>query len=110
MKTLPMVMPGTSSFPLSTMTRATLEGLAKDLARRGVRAIEAFGDAKWDGPACVLPAQFLLSVGFKTVRPHHRWPRLRMDLRSAVSWREDVEVALDRLLGQRQGLRPSEVP
>jgi hypothetical protein len=27
-----------------------------------------------------------------------------MDLRSAASWREDVEVALDRLLGQLQPL------
>ena len=48
--------------------------------------------------ACV-PADFLLAVGFKTVRPHHRFPRLRLDLRNALSWREDVEVALERLLG-----------
>ena len=26
-------------------------------------------------------------------------PRLRRELKSAVSWREDVEVALERLLG-----------
>jgi hypothetical protein len=38
-------------------------------------------------------------VGFKTIRAHTRYPRLRLDLRSAVSWREDVEVALERLLG-----------
>ena len=48
---------------------------------------------------CVVPADFLLAVGFKTVRPHHRFPRLRLDLRNALSWREDVEVALERLLG-----------
>ena len=48
---------------------------------------------------CVLPADFLLAVGFKTVRPHHRFPRLRLDLRTALTWREDVEVALERLLG-----------
>jgi hypothetical protein len=47
----------------------------------------------------VLPAEHLRSVGFKTVRPHHRYPRLRLELKSAVSWREDVEVALERLLG-----------
>jgi hypothetical protein len=47
----------------------------------------------------VLPADYLRSVGFKTVRPHHRYPRLRLELKSAVSWREDVEVALERLLG-----------
>jgi len=79
--------------------RVLLQGVAKDLVRRGVRAIEAFGDEQWEAPGCVLPAGHLRSVGFKTVRPHHRWPRLRLELKSAVSWREDVEVALERLLG-----------
>ncbi len=79
--------------------RLLLQGVAKDLTRRGVRAIEAFGDERWERPACVLPAEHLRSVGFKTVRPHHRFPRLRLELKSAVSWREDVEVALERLLG-----------
>ena len=79
--------------------RTLLQGVAKDLTRRGVRAIEAFGDEKWASPACVLPADHLRSVGFKTVRAHHRWPRLRLELKTAVSWREDVEVALERLLG-----------
>ena len=79
--------------------RLLLQGVAKDLTRRGVRAIEAFGDEGWEKPACVLPAEHLRSVGFKTVRPHARYPRLRLELTSAVSWREDVEVALERLLG-----------
>jgi GNAT superfamily N-acetyltransferase len=79
--------------------RVLLQGVAKDLTRRGVRAIEAFGDERWERPACVLPAEHLRSVGFKTVRPHSRFPRLRLELKSAVSWREDVEVALERLLG-----------
>jgi GNAT superfamily N-acetyltransferase len=79
--------------------RMLVQGVAKDLVRRGVRALEAFGDEQWEAPGCVLPAGHLRSVGFKTVRPHHRWPRLRLELKSAVSWREDVEVALERLLG-----------
>lgn len=79
--------------------RMLLQGVAKDLTRRGVRAIEAFGDEQGEPGACVLPAGHLRSVGFKTVRPHHRYPRLRLELKSAVSWREDVEVALERLLG-----------
>jgi hypothetical protein len=91
--------------------RMLVQGVAKDLTRRGVKAIEAFGDAKHDAarPACVVPADYLLSVGFKTVRPHHRFPRLRLDLRNALSWREDVEVALERLLGSmtpEPSLRP----
>jgi GNAT superfamily N-acetyltransferase len=89
--------------------RMLVQGVAKDLTRRGVRAIEAFGltdaaaarsaDGDIAGNGCVLPADFLLAVGFKTVRPHHRHPRLRLDLRTALSWREDVEQAIDRLLG-----------
>lgn len=79
--------------------RMLVQGVAKDLTRRGVRAIEAFGDLQWSGPACVIPAQHLLAVGFKTVRPHPRFPRLRLELKTALSWREDVEVALERLLG-----------
>ena len=52
---------------------------------------------------CLLPADFLLALGFTTVRPHPRTPRLRLDLRSTSPWREDVvEAALDRLLGRRR--------
>ncbi|MGZ4596226.1 MAG: GNAT family N-acetyltransferase [Actinomycetes bacterium] len=99
--------------------RMLVQAVAKDLSRRGVRAIEAFGTltpsadggdaaddpvgeasrtARRTGP-CVVPADYLLAVGFKTVRPHHRYPRLRLELKNALSWREDVEVALERLLG-----------
>jgi hypothetical protein len=90
--------------------RMLVQGVAKDLTRRGVRAIEAFGDLKWEQPGgCLMPADYLLSVGFKTVRPHLRFPRLRLELKNAVSWREDVEVALERLLGSmspERALRP----
>src|SRR5439155_2462624 len=79
--------------------RMLVQGVAKDLTRRGVKAIEAFGDLKHEEAACMVPADYLLSVGFKTIRPHHRYPRLRLELKSAISWREDVEVALERLLG-----------
>ena len=80
--------------------RMLVQAVAKDLTRRGVKAIEAFGDAKPDEEvSCVVPSDFLLSVGFKTVRPHPRWPRLRLELRSALGWKEDVEAALERLLG-----------
>ncbi len=82
--------------------RMLVQGAARDLSRRGVKAIEAFGDARHDdesGTTCIVAADYLLAVGFKTVRPHHRFPRLRLDLKNAVSWREDMEVALERLLG-----------
>src|SRR5438067_3707942 len=55
--------------------RMLVQGVAKDLTKRGIKAVEAFGDLAWAGPSCVLPAEYLLAVGFKTVRPHPRYPR-----------------------------------
>ena len=89
--------------------RVMVQTIAKDLLRRGFKAIEAFGDARWKEPDCVLPADHLTAVGFKTVRPHPTYPRLRLELRTTLSWKEDVELALDRLLGAVQkepALRP----
>lgn len=86
--------------------RMLVQGAAKDLTRRGVRAIEAFASTGGGATApvgrlegsCHVPAEYLHAVGFETVRDHPRWPRLRLELRTALSWREDVERALDRIL------------
>jgi GNAT superfamily N-acetyltransferase len=88
-----------TEFRGSGLGRMLVQGVAKDLTRRGLKAIEAFGDLRGGGVSCLLPADYLLAVGFKTVRPHHHFPRLRLELRTVASWREDVEVALERLLG-----------
>lgn len=82
--------------------RVMVQTVAKDVLRRGFKAIEAFGDARSSETVCVLPADHLLAVGFKTVRPHPAYPRLRLELRTTLSWKEDVEMALDRLLGAVQ--------
>jgi GNAT superfamily N-acetyltransferase len=87
--------------------RSLVHAAAKDVLQRGFRAVEAFGDARWERPRCVVPADYLTAVGFETVRPHHRWPRLRLDLRSTIDWR--VEVAVERILGtvvREPALRP----
>jgi GNAT superfamily N-acetyltransferase len=88
------------------LARMLVQGMAADLVRRGVRAVEAVawvpGPSSTE-PECLIPADFLLAVGFTTVRAHPRTPRLRLDLRSTAVWREDVvEAALDRLLGRRR--------
>jgi hypothetical protein len=87
--------------------RTLVQAVARDVSRRGIRAIEAFGRIDGGEPdasdrQCLLPADYLLSVGFKTLRPHPRTPRLRLDIKSTASWREDVEYALDRLLSSMQ--------
>jgi hypothetical protein len=92
------------SFAGGGLGRMLIQGVARDMTKRGVRAIEAFGDAKFGEPVddhtgCLAPADFFLSVGFKTVRPHPRFPRVRLELRTALSWKSDVEYALEKLLG-----------
>ncbi|HEX6969667.1 MAG TPA: GNAT family N-acetyltransferase [Micromonosporaceae bacterium] len=98
--------------------RMLVQGVARSLTKRGIRAIEAFGAASAgdDEFRCLAPADFFLAVGFKTVRPHPRYPRLRLELRTALTWKSDVEYALDRLLGSMhpevllRPVRPVAVP
>lgn len=119
------------------LARMLVQATAKDLSRRGLKAVEAFGlaagggllpggqppqpgrdggggdsggrsgsarggEAREEGQVtseCLVPADLYTAVGFKTVRQHHRYPRLRLELKTAISWREDVELALERILG-----------
>ncbi len=97
--------------------RVLMQTVVKDLMKRGgIRALEAIGDNR--APArgehgselyggCVLPAGYLLSVGFKTQRAHPRYPRMRLELRSVLTWRDEVEGALEKLLG---AVRPARQP
>lgn len=87
-----------AEFEHGGLGRILVQNVARDLTRRGVKAVEAFGDAGGNAKGCVIPAGFLREVGFKTVRQHPRWPRMRLELRTAISWKEDVEAALERLL------------
>jgi len=82
------------------LARMLVQATARDLVERGgIGAVEAFGDPSGRGGRCLLPVEFLGSVGFKTHRPHLTAPRMRMDLRSAISWKDEVETAFGRLVG-----------
>jgi GNAT superfamily N-acetyltransferase len=83
--------------------RMLAQAVAAELVPRGVRAIEAFGSTGAGSRGCLMPADYLRSVGFKTVRPHPLYPRLRMEMKSTVSWRYDVEYALERIFGTNVG-------
>jgi GNAT superfamily N-acetyltransferase len=91
--------------------RVLVQSMAKDLIKRGdIGAVEAFGATKPREGDCVLPVEFLLAVGFRTHRPHAAYPRMRMDLATTVSWREELETALDRLVGVVAGKRRAPQP
>lgn len=104
--------------PFSYIT-PLVDAVVGDLMGRGVRAIEAFGYR--DGPEeeidpatlrrdtasqaigdctparCMIPVSWLEELGFSVVAPHHRYPRLRLELGRDLAWRDEVEAALDRL-------------
>ncbi|WP_137722892.1 GNAT family N-acetyltransferase [Prescottella subtropica] len=90
-----------------------IQAAVGDLVRRGVRALEAFGirgdRSPHDIPTataarecspqeCMISADFLEDVGFEVIAPHHRFPRLRLELDRDHLWKADVEAALERLL------------
>ncbi|MGD9959876.1 N-acetyltransferase family protein [Nocardioides sp.] len=80
--------------------RLLVQGMARDLIQRGgIRAVEAFTDTRGRSGHCMVPTEFCRRVGFKTQRAHTTRPRMRMDLRSVLTWRDEVEQALEKLLG-----------
>ena len=50
--------------------RLLVQGMARDLVQREITAVEAFGDTRGRSTGCVMPAEFLGRVGFKTQRAH----------------------------------------
>ena len=83
--------------------RVLIQSAAKDVLRRGGRAMEAYGSAGRAGE-CLLPTDFLLAVGFHTAREHPAYPRMRLDLRTALRWRSEVEQAVEKLFAPVRGL------
>jgi GNAT superfamily N-acetyltransferase len=98
------VLPG---FEGQGIGRVLLQTMARDLTKRRVRAVEAFADRAPAGRDCRVPAGFLEASGFQVVRNHPRYPLLRMDLRTALSWKDAREAALEALRPRAQpALRP----
>jgi GNAT superfamily N-acetyltransferase len=79
--------------------RILVQAMAADLVQRGHTAIEAYGDTRGRTEGCVLPTEFWGGVGFKTQRAHPTTSRMRMELRTALSWKDEVELALERVWG-----------
>jgi len=77
--------------------RVLLQTMARDLTKRKVRAVEAFADRAPTGRDCRIPAGFLEGCGFQVVREHPRYPLMRMDLRTALRWKDAREAALEAL-------------
>jgi hypothetical protein len=112
------------------LPHSLISQVVSELVRRGVRALEAFGrtadtaelleagdvdpelraamealgDCSFD--QCMIPADFLLDVGFTVVAPHRYFPRLRLELDKGLGWKAEVEAALKLLLDSAQLQQP----
>ncbi|MHB1451404.1 MAG: GNAT family N-acetyltransferase [Coriobacteriia bacterium] len=76
-----------------------LRAAMRDLAQRGERTVQAYattirGDMS---NVPVVGVEFLLRHGFTVARPHPLVPLLRVDLKTLVSWTENLEAVLDSL-------------
>ena len=125
----PVYFPGSASYPTAPVSedavqlataqvfegyadgglgRLLMQVMARDLVKRGdVKAVECFGVHGTPSDGCPLPVEFLQRVGFKTHRPHPRTPRMRLDLRSVLTWREEVEAALTKIFDVVRSGRPA---
>lgn len=76
-----------------------LRAAMRDLAQRGERTVQAYAStARGDMTSVpVVGVQFLLRHGFTVVRPHPQVPLLSVDLKTLVSWTENLETVLDSL-------------
>lgn len=106
-----------------------MNAVTGDLVRRGVRAIEAFGyresapeldfdpalllrDSATPGVGdcspgrCMISVAWLEQLGFQEVAPHHRYPRLRLELGRGLGWKAEVEAALVKLFEEPYWVRP----
>ena len=94
-----------AAFAGGGLGRMLVQGVARDLTKRGIRAIEAFGDAKFgDGRTtptggCLAPADFFLSVGLQDGAPASALPAAAAGAAHRAVWKSDVEYALEKLLG-----------
>jgi len=76
-----------------------LRAAMRDLAQRGERTVQAYATtARGDMTHVpVVGVEFLLRRGFTVAQPHPQVPLLRVDLKTLVSWTDNLEAVLDSL-------------
>jgi len=90
--------------------KVLLQAVLRDLASRGERAVEAYASTETldRRTTPMITVEFLLRQGFTVVRPHPRYPLMRLEMKSLAAWTESVEAVLESL--QLPLLRRERVP
>lgn len=81
----------------SGAARLLLQAVLRESARRGARALEAFGRRAGGGP-CLVPEAALGALGFAVHLEHPRFPLYRLELRQTVRWQESMGHAVESVV------------
>lgn len=90
--------------------KVLLQAVLRDLTSRGERTVEAYASTETldRRSSPMITVEFLLRQGFTVVRPHPRYPLMRLELKSLAAWTENLEAVLESL--QLPLLRRERVP
>lgn len=95
--------------PDSSLRKTLVQAAAKAALRHRVRAVDAVAarPVAVGRHECVLEVAPLEKLGFRVERDHPAYPRLRLDLRTTVSIKDDAAAYVSWALGRLPGLRPA---
>ncbi len=90
------------------LRKALIQQAAKDALRHKLRSIEAIGarPVAVRRHPCVLEVEVLERAGFHLEREHPSYPRLRLDLRTVLTLKDEVAGVAARALAWVPGLKP----
>jgi hypothetical protein len=91
------------------LRKVLLQAAAKDALKQHVRSVDVVASRPVAvGPhACVIEAAPLEKFGFRVERDHPAYPRLRIDLRTAVTLRDEAAAYVARALARIPGVHPA---
>ncbi|HET8988773.1 MAG TPA: N-acetyltransferase [Humibacillus sp.] len=91
------------------LRKVLLQAAAKDALKQHVRSLDVVASRPVAvGPHdCVLEAAPLEKFGFRVERDHPAYPRLRIDLRTAVTLRDEAAAYVARALARIPGVHPA---
>lgn len=90
--------------------RRLLQAAVKEAIRRGLGAVEVYGDRRFRERDCLLPATWLLREGFVVHREHPRYPLFRLETRRTARWTDQLGHAWDEVTGRLPRLVPQRAP
>ncbi|EWT01017.1 GCN5 family acetyltransferase [Intrasporangium oryzae NRRL B-24470] len=91
------------------LRKVLVQAAAKDALRHQARSLDAIAARPLAVArhACVLEVAPLEKLGFRVERDHPAYPRLRLDLRTVVTVKDEVTAFVSRAIARIPGARPA---